>query len=113
MDEALTVGPADLGGVQPVHLRIISEDSTDIQLLGMLRRVREAVPQGLIYHARSAPAWHVATRWDAFNLAAAISADSAEASRIGGEAAEAASLPRAAAQNTETSGPRSNLLKVP
>ena len=65
-----------------------------------------------MYYVRSVPAWHVATRWDAFELADSISADSAGLSKIGEGEAEAASLIGAAAQGREAWGARSKLLKV-
>ena len=83
-----------------------------MQLLGKLRRERKAMPQGPMRHARSAPAWHVSTQWDAFNLAEAISAESAEASEKGKEALMAAPLPGASVQDNGSLGPRSKLLKI-
>ena len=73
---------------------------------------RKAASQGPIYPARSVPAWHVSTRRAAFKRVDAISAYSAEASKIGGDAAESASLSGATAQDMGTLGPRSKLLKV-
>ena len=106
------LGPGDFGEVQLDLLRSIPEDPTDVQLIGMLSRVRKARPQGPMYHARSVLAWHASALWGAFKLADAICAASAKTSKIGAGAAEAAPLLGATAQDTEALAPRSKLLKV-
>ena len=63
-----------------------------MKLPGMLWGARRAVSQGPMYHIRSAPARCRATSWDTFKLADVFAAEVDEASEIGEEAAEAASL---------------------
>ena len=112
LEEVIIFEPSDLDEVLIDQLRIISEDPSDMQLIGKLWRARMAIVKGPMFQARPIPAWHIATPWDAFKLADAIAADSASSSTIGFEAAEAAARIGVSVEDTETLGPRAKLLKI-
>ena len=108
----LIVSPTDSGYDQLGHLRLISEDTRPMPLIGKLWRAARAIADGAANHTRSNPQRRVANAWDTLKLAGALTGDSANDSRIGREAATSATNVGLNEKWRDGMGPRAKILKL-
>ena len=81
--EAMPIfSPADLGGVQPEHLRLIPERPRFSALIGKLWRSAIAITHGAAGQTNSTAHWRVADTWGALELAGTVSGDPANKSSL-------------------------------
>ena len=104
--------PADLDRVDGKHLHLTTEEPHMGRLLGRLWRAAKLAGGEAALTERAGRPSFVATEWGAFQLASAVTAESASTSELGGRLLRCATELGSNERDCDRSAPRAQLQKV-